>query len=163
MKSFVTLVNENLQSNTQISIEGLIENPKLVSFKLMRLDMEQSCRSQCEIEKNFADPNSHVQVIANSTEQLHVQTLQSQKAETKKEVPAGIAPDAYNMNVQLKSQNKLQLSQRNADKASLLQEIEFLQTAANNIDSNKLSEDDIQLLQLQSIMNAPNDEMNLQE
>ena len=81
----------------------------------------------------------------------------------KKELPSGIAPDAYNMNQQLKSQNQLQLSQRNADKASLLQEIEFLQTAANNVDSKKLSDDDIQLLQLQSIINTPNDEMNLQE
>ena len=60
IQSFVTLVNENLQENTQISIEGLIDNPKLVSFKLMKLDMEQSCRSQCEIQKGFAGQNELV-------------------------------------------------------------------------------------------------------
>ena len=60
IQSFVTLVNENLQENTQISLEGLIDNPKLVSFKLMKLDMEQGCRAQCEIQRGFAGQNESI-------------------------------------------------------------------------------------------------------
>ena len=45
MKGFVDTINENVQTNTQLSLDSLIENPKLVSFKLMKMDMEQSCRA----------------------------------------------------------------------------------------------------------------------
>lgn len=40
MKGFVDTINENVQTNTQLSLDSLIENPKLVSFKLMKMDME---------------------------------------------------------------------------------------------------------------------------
>jgi len=68
MQSLVQLANQNLATESQISIDGLISNPKLVSFNLMKLDMEQSCRSQCEIVKGFAPAESGVHVIANSTD-----------------------------------------------------------------------------------------------
>lgn len=50
----------------------------------------------------------------------------------------------------------------NADKASLLKEIEFLQRAASNFDQG--GESSLQLAQLESlILNRPRDDMNLQE
>lgn len=34
------LANQNLDESTQLSLEGLVENPKETSFKLMKLDLE---------------------------------------------------------------------------------------------------------------------------
>ena len=78
------MVNDNLVNETQITSDAMINNPKLVSFKLMKLDIDQSCRSKCEIEKKQTTPGKpisekHFQVIANSSDQLHVQAMQQQK------------------------------------------------------------------------------------
>ena len=40
MNNLVQMANSNLQSTSQITIEGILQNPKLVSFKLMKLDMD---------------------------------------------------------------------------------------------------------------------------
>jgi hypothetical protein len=47
----------------------MVDNPKLTSFKLIKLDLEQSCRSMCEIEQDFA-PVSNIKsnLIANSSD-----------------------------------------------------------------------------------------------
>ena len=45
MHDLVQMANDNLQNSTQISFENLIQNPKLVSFKLIKLDLDQSCRA----------------------------------------------------------------------------------------------------------------------
>ena len=60
MKGLIDTINENVQTNTQLSLDSFIENPKLVSFKLMKMDMEQSCRAQCTIEKRFAESGENL-------------------------------------------------------------------------------------------------------
>lgn len=82
MASLVALANQNLDEGSQITVDGLVSNPKLVSFNLMKLDMQQSCRSQCEIEQVEAKKGAqNLHIIANSTDQLEVQALQRRKAE----------------------------------------------------------------------------------
>lgn len=49
--SLVQVVNDNIMNDTHVTSDQMINNPKLLSFKLIKLDLEQSCRSQCEIEK----------------------------------------------------------------------------------------------------------------
>ena len=49
--SLVQMVNDNIMNETRITADAMISNPKLLSFKLMKLDLEQSCRSKCEIER----------------------------------------------------------------------------------------------------------------
>lgn len=74
MESLVQMANQNLDNSTQLSFEGLIQNPKLVSFKLMKLDVEQSCRAKCEIVE--VETKDKASVIPTSTEQLMVQEEQ---------------------------------------------------------------------------------------
>jgi len=45
------MVNDNIMNGTRITAEAMLGNPKMLSFKLMKLDLEQSCRARCEIEK----------------------------------------------------------------------------------------------------------------
>ena len=80
MASLVSLANQNLDEGSQITVDGLVSNPKLVSFNLMKLDMQQSCRAQCEIERVEAKGSQNLNIIANSTDQLEVQALQRRKA-----------------------------------------------------------------------------------
>ena len=66
LHSLVQIVNANVQNTSAISFETLVTHPKLTSFRLMRLDLEQSCRSKCEIEQG--ETSDSKEVIANSTE-----------------------------------------------------------------------------------------------
>jgi len=60
-----------------MTVDGLISNPRLFSFNLMKLDINQSCRVQCAIEKKTVEGNqaNDIQgfnVIGNSPDQIEV-------------------------------------------------------------------------------------------
>lgn len=102
--SLVQIVNDNIQNETRITAELMINNPKLLSFKLMKMDLEQSCRAKCEIEKGETmktQLSQKVNVIANSSDQLHVQALQKAKVPSLKpeQEPKGYNPAVHNNNV----------------------------------------------------------------
>lgn len=78
LHSLVQLVNNNVQNQSQISFDTLVTHPKLTSFKLMKLDMEQSCRAKCEIESK--ETFDHSSIIANSTDQMRIQSMQQMKS-----------------------------------------------------------------------------------
>ena len=52
LHNLVQLVNQNVEEDSHISFEQLVTHPKLTSFRLMKLDMEKSCRAQCEVVQN---------------------------------------------------------------------------------------------------------------
>lgn len=106
--NLVQMVNDNVDNATRITADAMISNPKLLSFKLMKLDLEHSCRSRCEIERKEilrgGCPNqlSPLNVIANSSEQLQVQAAQKAKipAPNPSFEPKGYNPAIHNNNVE---------------------------------------------------------------
>ena len=100
----------------------------------MKLDMELSCRSRCEIVKGTT-VESNQRIIGNSTDQIEVQAQRSKK------VP--------------KATKLAQKSRRR-----LLEEVEFLQTKAQNFEvSSEQIKDFVE--QSQELLNRPSDEINL--
>lgn len=73
--NLVMIANQNLDETTQLSLEGLVANPKETSFKLMKLDLEQSCRALCDIERVQSVADTGLYVIPNSTDAIQVQQL----------------------------------------------------------------------------------------
>ena len=60
LQELVETVNDNVTNSTKISFSALKQNPKLVSYKLMKLDMEQSCRAQCSIDREEAPADAKI-------------------------------------------------------------------------------------------------------
>lgn len=72
IQNLVMIANQNLDETTQLSLEGLVANPKETSFKLMKLDLEQSCRSLCDIERVEGLVDVGLDIIPNSTDAIQV-------------------------------------------------------------------------------------------
>ena len=103
INSLIMLANQNLDDSSQISLEGLIENPKQISFNLMKLDMQQSCRALCDIEKVDTEQKPGVHIIPCSTDAIEVKALQQRKAliPNTDNAPKGVSTKDY-MNLQIK-------------------------------------------------------------
>lgn len=108
----VDQANVNLDEETQLSLDGLVSNPKETSFKLMKLDLEQSCRALCSIERVETTSDQSLAIIPFSTDAVEVQKLISRKAliPSDANAPKGVTKKDY-MNLQ-QSSEAIQLAQQ---------------------------------------------------
>ena len=98
IETLVMLANQNLEDSSQLTLDVLLENPKQISFNLMKLDMQQSCRALCDIQRVETSENTkNLHIIANSTDALEVQALKQRKALIPKSdlAPKGVSSKDY--------------------------------------------------------------------